>query len=134
MVFKTVPSKRILPSPKIVTNETASLARGFMALVIHRQTVESCYSKIPNNITQGLGYLSSKAKVLYIFLYSQGPTYRPTIDGLAHAIWDKGNRQSRSSIERQVHELQIAGLLVIEKRGPKKYDWHLYDPSQRIEK
>ena len=102
-----------------------------MALVVHRRKLESRYSQIPNSITQGLGYLSSKAKILFIFLYSQGPTYNPTIDGLAYAIWENGKKQSRSSIERQVRELQMAGLLEIERTGFKKYCWNLYDPDLR---
>ena len=100
-----------------------------MSLLVHWEEVTKCFSKIPNHITQGLGNISSKAKVLFIFLYSQSPSYKPTIDGLAHTLWEKGKKQSRSAIERSVVELKEAGLLEIEKVAFKEYKWHLYDPN-----
>lgn len=103
-----------------------------MSLIKHN-VIKGHYTPVPHYIAQGLGNLSSGAKVLYIFLYSQGEKYKPTIDGLTYRIYEKGKRISRSSVVRQVKELKMAGLLKIDRTAFKEHVWHLYDPEWRRE-
>ena len=131
MVFRNSTTRQVLPQPKRSNLKTVVFKGGFMALTIQRKNVESNFTKMPHYLTQGLWNLSSKAKNLYLFLYSQSPSYKPTMDGLAHSIAERGKRVSRSSIVRLVQELKNAGLLEIKGTAFKQYDWILYDPTWR---
>lgn len=98
-----------------------------MALVKLISRPSRDFDLIPRRVSQGLGHLSDSAFRLYVFLYSQGPSYKPTYGAIGKALCNRGHPKGESNIRRAVAELKQAGLLTIEQRGFNRFDWILTD-------
>ena len=102
-----------------------------MALVKLIEKPTRDFDLIPHRVSQGLGNLSDSAFRVFLFLYSQGPNYRPSYGGLARAVYSRGHPKGESNIRRAVEELKQAGLLEIRQIGFNKYTWVLSDGTYR---
>ena len=102
-----------------------------MALIKHISRPSRDFDMIPHSISQGLGFLSDSAFRVFVFLFSQGPTYKPSYGGLARAIYSRGHPKGESNIRRAVEELKVAGLIEIRQRGFNRYDWVLMDGTSK---
>lgn len=98
-----------------------------MALIKHTDKPKDNFAMIPNSLIQGMGNLSFGAKNLFLFLYSQGPNYKPSLDSLCHLIYSKGERISRASMQRYIDELKKAHRLKVTRNGFETFDYHLYE-------
>ena len=98
-----------------------------MALIKHISRPYRDFDMVPHRVSQGLGFLSDSAFRVFLFLYSQGPNYKPSYGGLTRAIYSRGHPKGESNVRRAVEELKQAGLLTIEQKGFNIYDWVLTD-------
>ncbi len=102
-----------------------------MALIKHYSMPDKYFTIVPNEVAQGLGDVSDSAYRVYMFLYSQGQSYKPSYGAVGKAIYCQGHPKGESNIRRAVNELKRAGLLDIQRTGYNRYNWHLYSPLHR---
>ena len=100
-------------------------------LVKHTEKPSRDFTQIPHRIITGLGELSIGAKLMYIFLLDQSPSFNPTISGLGRQIYNRGKSVGAEAVRRWTKELKEIGLLEIRQIGFNKYQWHLFDSCRR---
>lgn len=93
----------------------------------HIEKPSKCFTQIPNWMIEGLGELSLLAHIIYLVLYSQGPSFKPTHSILSKKIRNKGSPIGEATIKRATDELKKAGYLEIKKVGYNSYEWHIFD-------